>query len=193
MNKDTFQFNSPQYDYSLLACAGEDVFVSANSEIRRPQLVRLGSHIAIDSGFYLTTALDIGNYVHIGPYVAVIGGKEGSLKLGHFTNIAVGSRLVCVSDLFTGEGLITAPGIPKEFTSLKIAPIVIEDFVNIGAGATILPGVRLREGSVIGAGAVVTKDTEPWKIYVGNPARAVKDRPKAQMLAYAEKLGYPFP
>lgn len=192
MAKDPFKFDSPQFDTSRLRFCGDDVFVSANTEIRRPQLVELGSHIAIDSGSYITTGLKTGNYVHIGPQVCIIGGADGLLTMGHFTNIAVGGRVICASDTFSGDGLVTAPGIPVEYTRLKKAPIVFEDFVNVGASVTILPGVRLTEGTVIGAGSLVTKSTEPWTIYVGSPARPVKVRPKETMLAYAKELGYPF-
>ncbi len=184
------KLKSPRYDLGQLKAVGEDVFVSANVEIRRPYLVRIGSHIAIDSGFYCTTAVEMGNYIHIGPYVAVIGGERGLLRLGNFNNVAIGSRLICVSDTFSGRGLITAPGIPPEFCELKIAPIVLEDFANVGANAVILPGVTLAKGTVIGACSLVTKDTEPWTIYIGNPAKPIKSRPKKKMLEFAKKLGY---
>lgn len=192
MKKDPYSFDGATYDISLLKSFGDDVFVSASVEIRRPSLIELGSHIAIDSGFFITTAAKLGNYIHIGPYVCVIGGMEGMFTMGHFTNIAVGGRVICVSDTFAGDGLISAPGIPKESIRLNVAPVILEDFVNVGANVTILPGVTLREGSVIGAGSVVTKSTEPWTIYVGTPAKPLKKRPKAAMLAYAKDLGYPF-
>jgi len=51
----------------------------------------------------------------------------------------------------------------------------IEDNVRIGSGAVILP-VRIGKGSVIGAGAVVTKDVDPGSIMVGNPARNINKR-----------------
>jgi galactoside O-acetyltransferase len=53
-----------------------------------------------------------------------------------------------------------------------------------------MPGVTIAEGSVIGACSLVTKDTEPWTIYMGVPARAVKIRKKEKMLQYAKELGY---
>jgi len=191
MNKNSNQLNSPQYDKSMLKSVGNNVFISANVEIRRPQMVAVGDNVDIDSGFYLTTGAEIGDYVHIAAYVAVIGGAKGFLKMGNFTNIAVSGRIICVSDTFLGDGLIGAQGIPEEFRKLKIAPVVFENFANVGAGAIILPGVTLREGSVVGAGAVVTKDTELWTIYAGSPARPIKKRPKETMLEYAAKLGYP--
>lgn len=52
--------------------------------------------------------------------------------------------------------------------------IVIEDKVWIGINSTILPGVRIGYGSIVGAGSVVTKDVEPMTIVAGNPARVIK-------------------
>ena len=52
--------------------------------------------------------------------------------------------------------------------------IVIEDKVWIGINATVLPGVKIGYGAIIGAGSVVTKDVEPMSIVAGNPARFIK-------------------
>ena len=52
---------------------------------------------------------------------------------------------------------------------------IIEDNVGIGAGANILPGVRIGTGSIVAAGAVVTKDIPPKKLVMGIPARIVRD------------------
>ena len=59
---------------------------------------------------------------------------------------------------------------------LVVGDVYISDDVFIGAKAIILPGLRLGKASVIGAGAVLAKDTEPYGIYVGNPARYLKRR-----------------
>ncbi|MBO5443017.1 MAG: CatB-related O-acetyltransferase [Alphaproteobacteria bacterium] len=53
---------------------------------------------------------------------------------------------------------------------------VIGDGVWIGMRAVILPGVKIGEGAVIGTGAVVTKDVEPYSIVAGNPAKEIKKR-----------------
>jgi maltose O-acetyltransferase len=55
-------------------------------------------------------------------------------------------------------------------------PVEIGQDCWIGMGVCILPGVRVGEGSVVGAGAVVCKDLEPWSVAVGNPARAIRSR-----------------
>ena len=179
------------FDLSVLKSVGKDVFIGERVDIRRPQLVSIGNHVAIDNGFFITTAAEIGDHIHIAPYVIVIGGEKGLLKMGHFTNISTGGKIICGSDSFLGEGLITAPGIPDEFRdTLKIERVIFENFVNTGAGVTVLPGVRLGEGSVIGACSLVTKDTEPWTIYIGSPAKPFKMRRKDKMIEFAKRLGY---
>lgn len=183
--------HSPQYDKKLLKSYGEDVFISANSEIRRPHLVSLGKHIAIDSGFYLTTAAELADYIHIGPYVKIIGGAKAKLVMGNFTNIAAGSTIVCGSDKYMGHGLITCPGMPDEFKDeVDFSPVIFKDFANLGSHVVVMPGVTLAEGCVVGACSMVTKSTEPWTVYVGVPARPVRMRPREKMLEYAKKLGY---
>lgn len=181
---------SPQYDHSLLKNCGEDTFISKNVEIRRPHLVSVGSHSAIDTGFYCTVAADIGDYVHIAPYITAIGGANGYWKMDHFSTLAAGSRIICGSDDHMGEGLV-GPTIPEEFKDhITIAPVIFEKFANIGTSVVIMPGVTLAEGSVVGANSLVTKSTEPWTVYVGSPAKPVKNRPKAKIYEYARKLGY---
>ena len=54
--------------------------------------------------------------------------------------------------------------------------VIIEDDVWIGGRVIILPGVKIGKGSIIGAGAVVSKNVDPYSIVVGNPARKVKTR-----------------
>ena len=181
-----------QYNTDLLKTVGIDVYISANVAIKRPQLVTVGSHVAIDDGFYITTGACIGNHVHIAPYVTVIGGETGFLQMGHFTNSSAGGKIICGSDGFMGEGLITAPGIPAEYRDeLKIAPVIFENFVNTGASVTILPGITLGEGSAIAACSLVTKNTEPWTIYMGVPAKPYKIRRRDKMIEFAKRLGYP--
>ena len=181
---------SAQYDKQLLRSCGDDVFISANVEIRRPQLVSVGKHVAIDTGFYLTTQAEIGDYIHIAPYITVIGGVKGLLKMDHFATIAAGSRIVCGSDGHMGAGLV-GPTIPTEFQDeITHAPVVFERFASVGTNVVVMPGVILAEGSVVGACSMITKSTEPWTIYIGVPARPVKVRPREKMLEYAKRLGY---
>ncbi|HPO13494.1 MAG TPA: DapH/DapD/GlmU-related protein [Candidatus Hydrogenedentes bacterium] len=63
-------------------------------------------------------------------------------------------------------------------------PVILENQSNIFANAIVLPGVRLGEGCVIGAGAVVTKNVPRWAIVAGNPAKVVKFRKEPEEDAY---------
>lgn len=54
--------------------------------------------------------------------------------------------------------------------------MVLEDGCDIGAGAVILPGVRIGQGAIIGAGAVVTSDIPSYEIWAGVPARKIGKR-----------------
>lgn len=55
-------------------------------------------------------------------------------------------------------------------------PVIIGNDIWIGTKSIILPGVKIGDHSIIGAGSVVTKDIPPWSIAAGNPARVVKSR-----------------
>jgi len=61
-----------------------------------------------------------------------------------------------------------------DWTGVSSAPIVIEDKVWIGFDAVILKGVRIGEGAIVGARAVVTRDVEPYTIVAGNPAKLIR-------------------
>jgi acetyltransferase-like isoleucine patch superfamily enzyme len=152
--------------------------------------ISIGSNVAIDSGFYLTTAAQLESYIHIGPYVTCIGGADALLRMENFTTIASGSRLIIKGDQHLGHGLVGPSGvIPQEFGDLKIGgQITMEKFSSVGTNAVVFPGITISEGSVIGAGSIVTKDTDPWTIYVGSPARAIKKRNSEIMKKYGEIL-----
>ena len=181
---------SPHYDYQRLKNVGQDVFISANVEIRRPQFVVIGNHVAIDTGFYCTTQLQLGDYIHIAPYVSIIGGVHSLVKMGNFTTIAAGSRLICASDKHLGDGLV-GPTIPEHYKDkIDFGPITFEDFASVATNVVIMPGITLAEGSVVGACSLVTKNTEPWTIYVGVPARPARARRKDKMIEMAKELGY---
>jgi acetyltransferase-like isoleucine patch superfamily enzyme len=63
----------------------------------------------------------------------------------------------------------------KDWSNVKIAPVFIGDKAWIGFNATILKGVSVGEGSVVAAGAIVTKSLPPWTVAAGNPARVVRE------------------
>lgn len=61
-----------------------------------------------------------------------------------------------------------------DWSKIKSEKIIIEDKVWIGVNVTVLKGVKIGEGAVVGAGSVVTKDIKPWYIVGGNPVKHLK-------------------
>lgn len=91
--------------------------------------------------------------------------NRGGISIG--SNVAISENVT----LLTAEHDLQAP----DFLGIK-QPLVIEDYVFIGTGAIILPGVTLHRGSAVGTGAVVTKDVAAHTIVAGNPARPIASR-----------------
>jgi acetyltransferase-like isoleucine patch superfamily enzyme len=173
----------------MIKAIGNDIIVDDDVLVKQ-DLVINGSHVAIDKGFYCTTNATIGDYVHIGPYVTIIGGKEGIFKADGFNNIMAGARIVCGSDRFDDSGLFGAM-IPKELKGSQIIkPVIMEEFSNIGTNAIVLPGSILRRGVLLTAGSLLMGDTEEWGVYKGNPAVLVKKIDPTKIIENAKLLGY---
>lgn len=172
---------------------GEDVFIDDFARIKRPEMVSIGNHVAIDWGFYCTTRLELRDYIHIAPYVTVIGGADGFLFMEDFTTIAAGSRIICRGDAHMGAGLVS-PVIPDEQRDEVIGDtVVMRAFSALGTNAILMPNTWLAQGVVVGANSLVTKPiTEPWTIWAGTPARKIKDRPRERMIQAAKELGYDY-
>ncbi|MFZ4767011.1 MAG: acyltransferase [Roseimicrobium sp.] len=102
----------------------------------------------------------------------------GRVELSVHATLAIG-HCVCIND---GAKLLTAShAIDDPDWRTVTAPIVVEDYCWIATNALILPGVRLGRGSVVGAGAVVSRDVPPYAVVVGNPARILTKRRPEQL------------
>jgi acetyltransferase-like isoleucine patch superfamily enzyme len=173
----------------MIKVTGDDVYLDSDVLIKKDNIIE-GSHVAIDKGFYCTTNISIGNYVHIGPYVTVIGGKKGDFIIKGFNNIMAGARIICGSDRFDDSGLFGAM-IPDELKGEQIIkPVIMEEFSNVGTNAIVLPGSRLRKGVLLTAGSLLMGDTEEWGVYKGNPAVLVKKINGTKIIENAKKIGY---
>lgn len=97
---------------------------------------------------------------------------SGSWAYG-LDKISIGNNCCIGDDVYLLTG---AHDISSVHFGLVTKPITIMDNVWIATGAIVLPGVTIGEGAVVAAGAVVTKDVEPWTVVAGNPAKFIKKR-----------------
>ncbi len=137
---------------------GGSITVGKNSEIS-------GAVIETRGG-----SIKIGDYCFIGPFSVVYG--HGGLSIGNYVMIAAHSIIIPANHEIKKNGEYMYWQLEKR------KGIIIEDDVWIGAGCKILDGVTIRKGSVIGAGSVVTKSTEPYSVNAGVPAKFIKYRPE---------------
>jgi len=171
---------------------GEDVIIDNDVVFKQKDHTIIGNHVAIDKGFYCTTKITLGNYIHISPYVTCIGGKNAKFRALGFNNIMAGARIVCGSDRFDESGLFGAM-IPQELKGKQIIePIIMEEFSNIGTNSIVLPGSILRKGVLLAAGSLLIGDTVEWGVYKGNPAKLEKVLNGDKIIERAKKLGYEF-
>ncbi|MDD4357574.1 MAG: acyltransferase [Smithellaceae bacterium] len=133
---------------------GANIILSRGGVVHRPEELELGNNVAIARNFHISArSMKIGNNVFIGPnFVA---------ECDDHVFDRVGVTIFSVGEI------------------RNIAPIIIEDDVWIGANVTLLKGVTVSEGCIIGAGSVVTKTMPPYSICFGVPCRPVKLRFKA--------------
>jgi maltose O-acetyltransferase len=116
--------------------------------------------------------------------------KLGNMSIGHHTNVNSSCTLDSRGGRLTiGNYVDIAPDVniwtlehdlaDPDFAS-RGGDVAIADFVWIGNRAIILPGVTVGEGAVVAAGAVVTRDVEPYAVMGGVPARRIGTRPAPQ-------------
>ena len=116
----------------------------------------------------------IGDGCYIGPNLTITPfGGEANLKKHRNSLLVIGNRVTISPNVSFLCSMHPEKSKLSEIYG-KTEPIVIEDDVWIGAGAIIMGGVKIHECSIVGAGAVVTKDVPPYTVVVGVPAKQLK-------------------
>ena len=130
----------------------------------------IGDNVSIKEGVYLynTENLNIGDNVSIWPMVYI--DAYGGIDIGNDVSIAHSASILSFEHTFKSREIQIKD---QEVVSL---PVKIHDNIWIGAKATILGGTKVCTGCVIGAGSVVTRDTNSNAVYCGVPAKKIKDR-----------------
>lgn len=168
--------------------AGVVVYPEARiTNMRRSECIQIGAYTHV-RGELLTFAhggeIRIGEYCYIGEHS----------KLWSAGRIHVGDRVLIAHAVTILDNLthplsasarhahyrhIITDGHPKGI-NLEEQPVEIGDDVWIGCMSVILRGVTIGQGSIIGAGSVVTSSIPPWTVVAGNPARIVRELTPAE-------------
>ncbi|MCK6391357.1 MAG: acyltransferase [Azonexus sp.] len=133
--------------------------------------LQLGDEVNLNQGVYLGA---FGSHFIVGDRTqfnrnALVDGR-GSVRIGKDVLVGPGAQLISYQHRFADRDQ------PINRQGLDLKEIVVEDDVWIGAGAIVLAGVTLGRGSIVGAGAVVTKSCPPFSILGGVPARVIGQR-----------------
>ena len=150
---------------------GKGVKIGRAVRLREPQCFEIGDGVTICDNVILQCHKDgkciIGTRSWIGPGV-FIDGRD--LHIGDYVGIGPGVQIIGAQH--TG----VPNNAPIISTDLAVEHIEIENNVDIGANATILPGIKIGAGAIIGAGAVVTDDVPSGAVVAGVPARHIRQR-----------------
>lgn len=160
---------------SGFANLGSNVKISRLAQFYGSKFLSIGNNVRIDDFTIISLGAvsSIGDYVHISAQSA-IHAAEG-IEVGDFVTISGRVGIYGQSDNYSGIWL-TNPTVPDGLRCVEKARIFIGVHVIVGSNSTVLPGAQLAEGVAIGAHTLVTQPTDPWGIYVGTPARRIKDR-----------------
>lgn len=138
-------------------CIGND-FTSGHHVLVRNGC-RIGDNVSVGTSSVIEHSVIIGDNVRIHSHCFIPEYSEIC------SNAWIGPKVV-----FTNAKYPQSKNVKKNLVGPKVG-----EFVIIGANVTLLPGVEIGRGALIGAGSVVTSDVPPDEVWVGNPARKIKD------------------
>jgi UDP-2-acetamido-3-amino-2,3-dideoxy-glucuronate N-acetyltransferase len=152
----------PSATVDLGASVGDGTKVWINVQIR--EAARIGANCILSKDVYIDHGVQIGDGCKVQNSVSIYNGV--TLE----ENVFVGPNACFTNDR-----------VPRAFVpDWSVTPTVVKRGASIGANATIVCGVTIGEYAMVGAGAVVTRNVEPYALVLGNPARVV---------GYVDELG----
>jgi acetyltransferase-like isoleucine patch superfamily enzyme len=152
-----------------------NVLIDQNVNFSFPKGVYLKSFSYIDKNvIFMASEVRIGRRVHIAANVFVSGG--GKFIANDYAGVAPNCCIITATETLKSGSRAAGPMVSPEQRDVTRGTVVLEKDSFIGAAAVILTDVVILEGSVVGAGCVITKDTEPWKIYSTSRPKSIGKR-----------------
>ena len=125
----------------------------------------------IEPGAFIRDQVEIGDsaVIMMGAVINIgaIIGEKTMIDMG----AVLGGRAIVGKNCHIGAGTVLA-GVVEPASA---QPVIVEDNVLIGANAVVLEGVRIGEGAIVAAGAIVIQDVEPYTVVAGTPAKKIKN------------------
>lgn len=171
--------------YKQCATLGTNIYFGPNARCtnisNNKNNIQIGENSAIMGSIYAfkNAIINIGHHFYLGEN-STIGAKE-FIKIGNCVIISNDVKIYDNNNHPTSPDMrknMSMSGFFNNYWSWEYAeskPVVIEDNVWIGQFSTILKGVIIGKGSIVGTRAVVTKNVPPYTIVAGNPAKIVKE------------------
>lgn len=165
---------------------GKNVLVSSKASIYTPHLITLGDNCRIDDFCVLSGKITLGMNSSVAVFCNLAAGRA-QISIADFSTLAYGCHIISQSDDYSGQTL-TNPTIPREFKNEKSVDVLIGRHVILGTSTIVLPGVIIPDGVASGANTLFTESPESWSIYVGSPARKLKNRSRELLQLEANYL-----
>ena len=150
---------------------GQGVTINSGAGFRHLETFEIGSGVFIGAQSYIQGRFDgrciIGDHVWIGPQSYF---DARNLVIEEYVGWGPGAKVL--GSTHTGLPV----DVPIIQTDLEIKPVKIEAWADIGTNAVVLPGITVGKGSIVGAGAVVTRDVPPFAVVAGVPAQFIRWR-----------------
>jgi UDP-2-acetamido-3-amino-2,3-dideoxy-glucuronate N-acetyltransferase len=168
-----------------------------NDWIRITPDVRLGRNVRIYA-FANLYGCEIGDESRIGTFVEIQKGVRVGKRVKISSHTFICEGVTIEDNVFIGHGVMftndkypratTEAGESQSEMDWSVIPTLIKKGASIGSNATILCGVTIGEGAIIGAGSVVTKDVPAWTIVAGVPARPMREIEHQMPMTMADLL-----
>ncbi len=146
--------------------------------------VKLGENVRIYA-FVNLYGCEIGDESRVGTFVEIQKGAHIGKRVKISSHSFICEGVTIEDNVFIGHGVMfindkypratTQDGQPQTEADWVLVPTLVKKGASIGSNATILCGVTIGEGAIVGAGSVVTKNVPDWTVVAGVPARKIRE------------------